>query len=252
MPLSGNYNAESQKPKYAIPGGAVDKRYIYAAAPGWTQRRFKSADGSEFYDEVLETKTLYTDATRTTVVTTAINGTGVDYPSIGGAYAINLVGGGTGYTTGTGIATTGGSGTGLTVDITATVIRTGSIATVDTVGAADALRTAGTYTIGASDYTTELAGTGATFSVVVNGSGAATITVVSGGSGYVVDETITIPDAKLGGGGAAALTFDVATVATTGGTVSSVNIVNYGSGYTNGDTITISGGTTPATATIRV
>lgn len=251
MPLSGNYDAESQKPKYAIPGGAVDKRYIYAAAPGWTQRRFKSADGSEFYDEVLETKTLYTDATRTTVVTTPINGTGASYPSIGGAYVINIATAGGGYTSGV-KATTGGAGTGLTVDIVASAIVTGVVATVDTIGAADALRTAGTYTIGASDYTTDASGTGATFSIVVNGSGAATVTVVSGGSGFVVDETFTVPDAKLGGGGAAALTFDVASIVSTGGAVTSATIVNYGSGYTNGDTITISGGTTGATATIRV
>ena len=32
-------------------------------------------------------------------------------------------------------------------------------------------RTAGTYTIGASDYSTDGSGTGATFSVVVDGSG---------------------------------------------------------------------------------
>ena len=96
----------------------------------------------------------------------------------------------------------------------------GGILTVDTIGAADALRTAGTYTIAATDYITDAAGTGATFSVVVNGSGAATVTVTSAGSGFVVDETITIDDADLGGGGAADLTFDVATVATAAATFS--------------------------------
>jgi hypothetical protein len=94
----------------------------------------------------------------------------------------------------------------------------GGILTVDTIGAADALRTAGTYTIAATDYITDAAGTGATFSVVVNGSGAATVTVTGAGSGFVVDETITIDDADLGGGGAADLTFDVATVATAAAT----------------------------------
>jgi hypothetical protein len=96
----------------------------------------------------------------------------------------------------------------------------GGILTVDTIGAADALRTAGTYTITASDYITDAAGTGATFSVVVNGSGAATVTVTGAGSGFVVDETITIDDADLGNGGAADLTFDVATVATAAATFS--------------------------------
>ena len=96
----------------------------------------------------------------------------------------------------------------------------GGILTVDTIGAADALRTADTYTITASDYITDAAGTGAEFTVVVDGSGAATVTVDVAGSGFVVDETITIDDADLGGGGAANLTFDVATVATAAATFS--------------------------------
>ena len=90
---------------------------------------------------------------------------------------------------------------------------TTGITGVDTVSAADSSRTAGTYTIGASDYTAQGSGTGATFSIVVNGSGAATVTVTSSGSGYVIDNTITVTDAKLGGGGGASLTFDVSAVA---------------------------------------
>ena len=70
----------------------------------------------------------------------------------------------------------------------------------------------GTYVITASDYTTDGSGTGATFSIVVAGNGAATVTITNGGNNYVVDETFTITDAKLGGGGGASLTFDVATV----------------------------------------
>jgi hypothetical protein len=84
------------------------------------------------------------------------------------------------------------------------------IATVGTVGAADALRTAGTYT-GVS--ATGGAGSGATFNVTVDGSGAATVTVASAGTGYVVGNTLTIDDGDLGGGGAAGLTFNVASLA---------------------------------------
>jgi hypothetical protein len=105
----------------------------------------------------------------------------------------------------------------------------GGILTVDTIAAADALRTAGTYTITASDYITDAAGTGATFSVVVNGSGAATVTVTGAGSGFVVDETITIDDADLGNGGGADLTFDVATVATAAATFSVTATASAGS-----------------------
>jgi hypothetical protein len=84
------------------------------------------------------------------------------------------------------------------------------IATVGTIGAADALREEGTYSgVTATGGT----GSGATFNVVVNGSGAATVTVVSPGTGYAVGNVLTIPDSALGSGGAAALTFNVATLA---------------------------------------
>ena len=90
---------------------------------------------------------------------------------------------------------------------------TGDILTVDTIGAADSSRTAGTYTIGTSNYSVSpTGGTGATFSIVVDGSGAATVTVTAAGSGYSIDDTITVADAQLGSGGGAALTFDVASV----------------------------------------
>ena len=89
---------------------------------------------------------------------------------------------------------------------------TTGITGVDTISAADSSRAAGTYTIGAADYTAQGSGDGATFSIVVNGSGAATVTVTSSGSGYVIDNTITVPDAKLGSGGGASLTFDVSAV----------------------------------------
>ena len=88
----------------------------------------------------------------------------------------------------------------------------GDILAVDNVSAADASRTAGTYTGGTTDYTSTGSGVNATFSIVVAAGGAATVSVTAGGSAYVVDNTITVQDAQLGGGGGAALTFDVATV----------------------------------------
>ena len=93
-----------------------------------------------------------------------------------------------------------------------------SLSTVDNVSAAVSGRTAGTYTISATDYSVAPSiGIGAKFSIVVDSSGAATITVTAGGSGYSVNDTITIADAQLGGGGAAALTFDVAAIGTATG-----------------------------------
>ena len=72
-------------------------------------------------------------------------------------------------------------------------------------------RPAATY----SNVATTTAGTGSglTLNVVVAADGSATATVGNaGGSGYAVNETVTVLDSALGGGGAAALTFDVATL----------------------------------------
>ena len=90
------------------------------------------------------------------------------------------------------------------------------IATVDTLGGTtDTDRTAGTYTITESDYTTDVSGggTGASFTVTVNGSGVASVAVASPGDGFAVDETITIASEKIGAAaGDTAFTFDVATL----------------------------------------
>ena len=102
-----------------------------------------------------------------------------------------------------------------------TVAPLGGLLTVDTVSAAVATRPAGTYTISASDYTTDAAGTGATFTITVDGTGAATIdSIDAAGSGFVVDETFTIVGSVFDNGtdpagtdGVDDLTFDAATVA---------------------------------------
>ena len=86
----------------------------------------------------------------------------------------------------------------------------GSIASVDSISAANGSRTAGTYTN--VSYSAQGSGTGATFNITVNGSGAASITISNSGKGYVVNNTITVPDGQLGGGGAPSLTFDVASI----------------------------------------
>lgn len=125
-------------------------------------------------------------------------------------------------------------GPGVEGDLTAVI--GGKIATIDTIGAADISRTAGTYDIN-SGFTTDGNGTGAEFTVVVNGSGAATVTVDTVGDNYAPDETITIPDSLLGSGGAAALTFDVATI--TDGKIFSVTINNGGAGYSANPSVVI-------------
>jgi hypothetical protein len=105
------------------------------------------------------------------------------------------------------------------------------IVTVDTISSADALRTEGTYPV--TTFTTDGSGFGAEFSIDVDGTGAATVTVVKGGFDYIVDETITVADSQLGSGGAASLTFDVASV---GQTITGLNS-NFSADLRPGDRI---------------
>ena len=88
---------------------------------------------------------------------------------------------------------------------TMTEVVSGKVLAIDTVGAANASRTAGTYS-GLSP--TGGSGSGLKVDIVVAAStGAATVTLVNGGKNYADGETLTVTDAHLGGGGAPNLTF---------------------------------------------
>jgi hypothetical protein len=98
---------------------------------------------------------------------------------------------------------------------TLTTVRTGKALSLGSPSAADGSRTAGTYTNISPNSTGgsgDLASTKVT--VVVDGSGAATVTLLNGGYGHAGSDTLTINDAQLGGGGAANLTIDVSTIST--------------------------------------
>ena len=163
-------------------------------------------------------------------------------PNLGGVSTLNLgtLVGGTGYTTATGIATTSsGSGTGATVDITATngvitnvtvnaagsgyangetlTIANANASGVKTLGS---IATAGTgYSAGTVATTASGSGTGLTVSITVDGSGAVTgATIVNDGLNYAAAETITLTNANASG---------VKTL----GTISAA-----GTGYTEGTT----------------
>jgi hypothetical protein len=73
----------------------------------------------------------------------------------------------------------------------------GSIVAIDNYAnaGATASRTAGTYSIVATGG----GGSGATFSVVIAGNGAATITMTDNGSGYADNDTLTLPKSNYGG-----------------------------------------------------
>jgi hypothetical protein len=96
-----------------------------------------------------------------------------------------------------------------------TTIRTGKALSLGSPSGADGSRTAGTYTNispNSSGGSGDLATTKVT--VVVDGSGAATVTLLNGGYGHSASDTLTINDSQLGGGGAANLTIDVSTIST--------------------------------------
>jgi len=88
---------------------------------------------------------------------------------------------------------------------TMTQVVTGKVLALNNVSAADASRATGDY---AGLSPTGGSGTGLVVDVSVDGSGAATVTLVNGGKDYADAETLTLTDAVLGGGGAANLTFD--------------------------------------------
>jgi len=96
-----------------------------------------------------------------------------------------------------------------------TTVRTGKALSLGSPSGADGSRTAGTYeniSPNSSGGSGDLATTKVT--VVVDGSGAATVTLLNGGYGHAASDTLTINDAQLGGGGAANLTIDVSTIST--------------------------------------
>ena len=119
-----------------------------------------------------------------------------------------------------------GSGYAASELLTITNANASGIKTVGNFGATDSSRTAGTYTLGTSDYSTQNSGANATFTIViVDGNGAASITVTDDGSGFIANETVTVADAQLGGGGGASITFDVTAIHGNGATV---NIAIHG------------------------
>ena len=88
----------------------------------------------------------------------------------------------------------------------------GGVSSIDSFqNTTDSNRVPGTYT----DVFTGPSGdgTGATFNITVNDDGTVTnVTINNSGQGYVVNNTITVNDSRLGGGGAANFIFDVASI----------------------------------------
>tara|TARA_B100000131_G_scaffold209615_1_gene201555 strand:+ start:1193 stop:3592 length:2400 start_codon:yes stop_codon:yes gene_type:complete len=153
----------------------------------------------------------------------------LDIPDTGVGASVTGLAGGSGYTAGSAVATTGGSGSGLTVDVAVGAGVPNAI-TLTSGGSA--------YATGAGIATTGGGGTGLTVDVVVAGGVVQTVAINNAGTGYTVGATVTI----VGGGSNATFTIDGAVGAVTGVTINA-----GGTGYLVGDTITVSGGGADAT-----
>jgi len=154
-------------------------------------------------------------------------------PEVGVVATTSNLTGGTLYTAATAVATTGGSGSGLTVN---TSVNVGSVLTF-------AAGSGGTLYVTANGVnTTGGTGTGLTVNIVASGGSITDITIANPGSGYTVGNTITIA------GGGTNATFVISTVR---GAVSGVTVAAGGAGYVVDDVITITGSTGTA-ATFKV
>ena len=158
----------------------------------------------------------------------------IDTPDTGVVSGLTAVtAAGTLYETATGVATTGGSGSGLTVDITVT---TGvPLTLLGGAGGSSYVSATGVAT------TTNGSGTGLTVDIVADGGSITSIAINAPGSGYAVGDTITVAGGGNDGGG---------TIGTVRGGVATVAVAAAGSGYVSGDTITIAGGGADATVDV--
>ena len=148
----------------------------------------------------------------------------LDSPEIGITATIGSFVAGTGYQSATAVATTGGQGSGLTVNTTVSV---GSILTLSGgAGGTSYITQTGLATTGGT-------GSNATVDVVATAGSVTSIAINNGGTGYTVGDTLTI---AAGDNNA---TFTVATVE---GGVATAVVDNAGVGYVIGDIITIAGG----------
>ena len=197
------------------------------------------------------------------ITAAAVNAGGSDYlisdtvtitnANAGKALTLNLASivGGTGYVSGTGIAVTGGDGSGMTADITASsgvltniVINAGgtgfSVGNTVTIVNANAtnVKTLGSIATAGTGYSALTAvatsssgsGTGATVDLTVGANGAVTaVALNAAGSGYAADEVLTITNANASG----VKTFGAISAAGTGyteGTTTGVATSSSGSG----------------------
>jgi hypothetical protein len=94
-----------------------------------------------------------------------------------------------------------------TLDSSFVKLGSGAIAAYSNNATASVLRPVGTYS-GIQGLSSKN-GEGATFEIVITSVGGISVKITSRGSGYLVNETITIRDSQVGGGGAPDITLTV-------------------------------------------
>lgn len=148
----------------------------------------------------------------------------LDTPDTGVVASVTLGVPGTDYVAATNVATTGGTGTGASVNV---AVSTGVPLTL-------------TQTTGGTSYATQndvgtnaVAGAGLTVNITAAGGVVQSIAIATPGNGYVAGATVTITS------GDANCTFVVDTVR---GAVTGITVNQGGSGYVAGDTLTVTGG----------
>lgn len=132
------------------------------------------------------------------------------------------------------VVRTDSSESGAMVNANARRLRSGEVsgvgAVTESVGLGTTARTAGTYSVNETQYSTNGNGTGAIFSVSIASTNSAVTSVVitNGGTNFSISDTITIPGTALGGVGIGTtnnISFSVTDIYTTAG-VSTVGVAN--------------------------
>jgi tetrahydromethanopterin S-methyltransferase subunit F len=173
------------------------------------------------------------------VATTGGTGTGATVNIVANPNGVVATGtlsnAGSGYSTATGVATTGGAGTGLTLDITATPIGAVTSLTVD-------LYNAGTVVSETNvPVTGSITGTGLIVDVVADANGDVdTIIIVNPGSGYLSVDYLTVQTTSG--------PIDII-VNASNGDILTATVASAGTGYSVGNVVTINGGS--ATYTVN-
>ena len=160
----------------------------------------------------------------------------IEAATLGGVSAYEDLVGGDEYVNAENVTTTGGAGTGLTVDIT--TVQEGPVVDLN-----DASLDGGEGYTTSTDVTTTSngAGTGLTVDIVADADVITSVTINTPGTGYSVGDIIIVE------GGTVDATIEVAEIS---GAIEMVEINNTGADYVIGNVITIDGGDGLATFTV--